>query len=400
MKHPALSLLLLVFFFTLLCQQENVSKLLNLCVVNMWLIWPLFSPQIASWFRSSATTWGDHAGSTERRANTSSLAKMMPILCAKPWLMLIPCKQPWCIWSSRQTSAEKSVATFAHFTPEVTCWNSEAFWKYCRRCTRYTCGYEFLDIKWYLHQLFDDADFDRLFQLNFMALGHWIWSHLGTKIREPPAQVEVLLLAMVDLISNFKSQKKLDAFCWEVLEHSSQVIFLLGLPVFCEAETTFLCVIQIVLHRHVGVRGGNWGRPCDFAWAEWEEGSTGGFGQTFTRSESWSRRFGRQMSVNFSDSKWRYVGLLNSPVESWDSIIQPSVYLVVAWAGHQQNHWCEGHWMWWWHFLANDPFNDGLFWKPNWRVDPSPKSVVSLQQFYFESKCRLNWCKMQRNFTS
>lgn len=96
------------------------------------------------------------------------------------------------------TSAEKSVAAFAHFTPEVTCWNSEAFWRYCRRCTRYTCGYEFLDIKWYLHQLFDDADFDRLFQLNFMALGHWIRSHLGTKIREPPAQVEVLLLAIVD----------------------------------------------------------------------------------------------------------------------------------------------------------------------------------------------------------
>lgn len=73
----------------------------------MWLIWPLFSPQIASWFRSSSTTLGDHAGSTERRANTSSLAKMMPILCAKHWLMLIPCKQPWCIWSSRQPVRRK-----------------------------------------------------------------------------------------------------------------------------------------------------------------------------------------------------------------------------------------------------------------------------------------------------
>lgn len=95
---------------------------------------------------------------------------------------------------------------------------------------------------------------------------------------------------------------------------------------------------------------------------------------------------------------WDMLAPLNSPVESWDSIIQPSVYLVVAWAGHQQNHWCEGHWMWWWHFLANDPFNDDLFWKPKWRVDLGPKSMVSLQQFYFESKCRLNWCKMQRNF--
>ena len=95
------------FFFTHLRQQENISKLLNLCVVNMWLIWPLFSPQIASWFRSSSTTLGDHAGSTERRANTSSLAKMMPILCAKHWLMLIPCKQPWCIWSSRQPVRRK-----------------------------------------------------------------------------------------------------------------------------------------------------------------------------------------------------------------------------------------------------------------------------------------------------